>query len=371
MPHNCQLTDAGIRAAEDISKAYENGGGAQAKKVADEQYGWRSLGKGVSRVAFDPSGSDSPITFVVGADERSATHSHGDGECVVKVSRPHHRQMSEEIRQWKLISGEKISDKPWEKLEPITAPVLDWDKAEHRWLTMPKGETAGVNEGDVSTVRNHAREAGFLAADIHPDNVAIFDTQPKIIDLGHDFKYTGFTEWDRWESYEDFLERIGCVDVYTKERRRQFQETMFGPPYNMPGDPYYNQQTHTRFTLGGNLVRLELYVTEYPKSVVDKTEVANAIDRVVDVEEAWRQINVDVMNVGGGYAPKVTSTHAKHEGPTIADVESFLSAFYDRYETVFGVLVADAEPPSTPDPPEYDPDTPDVLDEIQQTFSDL
>ncbi len=370
MSHNCQLTDEGIRAAERVSEAYEEGGGAQAKKIADEIFGWEPLGKGVSRVAFDPSTGDKPIKFVMGADERSAVHSHGDGECVIKISRPHHRQMSEEIRQWRLISGDKISEKPWEKLEPVTAPVLDYDKAEHRWLTMPKGDTQSATMDDVSTVTRIAREAGFLASDIHQDNVAIFDTQPKMIDLGHDFKYTGYTEWQEWDAYEDFLERIGCEDVYTKERRRQFQEVMFDAPLDMPGDFYYNRQTRTRFTLGGNLVEMNLYVTEFPMKVTSKEEVAAAIDKVVDVEEAWRQITTDVMNVGGAYAPKVEAAHAKHEGPPISEVQPFLSVFYDRYEAIFGSIMPDETPERDVSLPDFDPER-DILGDIESEFAGL
>jgi len=370
MPNNCQLTDDGIRAAEHISEVYEDAGGAEAKKVADMTFGWKSLGKGVSRVAFDPSESDKPITFVMGADERSANHSHGDGECVIKVSRPHHRQMSEEIRQWRLISGDKISDKPWEDLKPVTAPVLDYDKAEQRWLTMPKGDTRSVTQGDVTTVTKHAREAGFLAADIHPDNVAIFDTQPKMIDLGHDFKYTGYTDYKRWDAYEDFLERIGCVDVYTKERRRQFQDVTFNAPRDMPGEFYYNKGPRTRFTLGGNLVEMKLYATQFPMSETSKEEVAAAIDKVVDVEEAWRKVRTNVMNVGGAYAPEVKAVHAKHEGPTISEVQPFLSVFYDRYEAIFASVMPDETPEREVSLPDFDPER-DILGDIEEEFAGL
>lgn len=368
---DCTLFPSGRRAAEHISRVLNDHGPSAARKTAQNEYGWEPLGQGISRVAFQSQDSAEQVAFEVTPNATDQQYIEDSDRCVIKVGIPGSGQMVEEIRQWRLISGEKASDEPWEELKPVVAPVKDWDRDNYRWLTMPLGNTRDVDAGDVSEVVDYAEKQGFMAADIHDGNIALFDGQPKIIDFGHDFKYTGYTEAERWTEYEERLERMGCRDVYSEPKRRQFWEFYWRHPLRLPGLPYESEPSHTMFTKGADLKEMELYGSVIPKEVAERITVENVLDEVINVEEAWRGMRTFVTEYGEGFVPGVSASHAGRAGPNLDEVEPFLEVFYDRYDAAFAKVVPEDYEYETAGSPASPPTGTPVLEQIEQEFQNL
>jgi len=366
---DCMLFEAGRNAAEHISTILDEQGKMAAKKAARKQYGWAPLGSGVARIGF--TADEEQIAFEVAPQSSSPEYIEDDKRCVIKISTPRSGQNLEEIDQWRKIDGKQNVAEPWDRLKPFVAPVKDYDREKFRWLTMPLGKTDPVGMNHVREIEDGAREVGFFVTDIHEDNVALFgdDNEPRIIDLGSNFKYTGYTEPQRWRAHEEFLERMGCRDVFLQSRRRQFEEVIFRHPLRLDGFPNEADESFIKYTKGGNVVEMKIYGSIVPDDVATRVEVETMLDEVINVRETWRGLTPKVQGFRDGFGTMVKSSHTKHEGPTIQDVESFLEVYFDRLDAALGeVIPTDYEPNEGYDPPEYDADSEDILDSIERAF---
>lgn len=367
----CQLTEEGRDAADHLSEVFGDHGPLAARNEAREVYGWEPLGKGVSRVAFGAEDGEENEVFDPDYGGEGGKFVSDPGECVIKVGAPHSGQNEVEVKQYQKIAGERDDGLPWERLEPIVAPVQDWDPAEYRWLTMPKGDTESVTQGDASDLVRFAEKQGFFANDIHGSNVAQFGDEVRIIDLGHDFKWTGYTEPERWDAHIDRLEQMGCIDVYSEPRGRLFREVFWGSPLRLPGYPYGQKVNTAKYTKGATLERLEVYGTRIPKEVTTKSRLEDALRETLEVESAFDRLAPHVDVTTDSFIPRLDSGRVRNESIGISTVEEFLLEWYDAYDTTFAAIVpAEVNETVSADPPELQGGA-EIIDEIEEEFESL
>ena len=335
---DCTLTDAGVTAAVDISEVLDSEGPPAAKRYALDKYGWEPLGSGVSRIAFASDGDPDVAAFQVVPRADVANYVADPEACVIKVGAPKAAQMRTEIQQWRKISGAESSEEPWENLAPYVAPVADFDRGAYRWLTMPRGDTEAADAGDLAVLQEAVGKAGFTPSDLTASNIALFDDGAKVIDIGMEFVYTGYTPQQRWDVHRDRLRQAGCREV-TGGVYRSFQRQYdFLPPERLPGEPYTMRESFLRYTQGGELLGMELYGTKLSAAETDEPAVQETFDDVIQMDDFLSGAQARIRRTGGGMVPTLFMSTTTGQGPPLVDVEVFLAAYYDRYDTHFARL---------------------------------
>lgn len=151
----CVLTQEGKELANEVADEIDE---TKPKESFWEVRGLKMIGEGESRVAVVP--------IVDGLME-------GD-ECVIKFSLDEvPEQNRAEIANWK-------SAPPGVK--EVLAPVTDHDP-DGEWLVMPRATEFGTPV-DLVRIETQLEEHGWSCRGLHPENIGIFDGEPKALDYG-------------------------------------------------------------------------------------------------------------------------------------------------------------------------------------------
>lgn len=385
---DCELTDRGVDAAETISEELEQMGPEAARQLAEEVYGWKRLGTGVARQAYEtPSaGPQQQVAFELPASMRETTETYvrGTHDCVVKVATPRHGQTATEIAQWRAANGERglraaitdPADGDITDIRPYLAPISDYDRDANRYLVMRQLETrdrsdtrdaAGGLRGEIQD------ETGWVMTDIHEDNVGFHRDVPYIIDYGHEVVWSGSTPAQRVDAFEDALENAGVRDIFTRPHRIGQRQTFFRHPLDLPGLPYETEESEVRTTRDGRLLEMELFGSLIPTAAATRIEVENALDEVVDTSAILRNTTVEVEGFPQGWLPKARATGRRGKGAPLSEIEAFVTEFYDRYRAIFaGVIPDDFEPDTDVEQDlQDDIEGAEILDEIEDEVNDL
>lgn len=379
-----QLTDRGVEAARHLSEVLDEKGAGSARMVARESYGWKSLGHGVARHVYETAetGLQQQIAFDPGdpllEDDPYMT---GSTPSVIKIATPNHGQTSTEIAQWNQISGDRYygdslppagADGFWGDLRPYIAPISDYDGSEYRWLVMRKLDPeppADKPSVGGSLGREILQQTGWQSSDLHDDNVAYHNGDAYVIDYGHEFQWSGWTEAERIDAFEDALEQAGCRGVYFYRMNRG-SRWEWGHPERLPGRPYEVLASELRATQGGRTVNLKLRGPVIPDAGATRIEVEDALDEVLDTPDTLRGVTTDVQGVSDGWLPVVKATYAFGQGPPLSETERFITAYYDQFDTIMPPLVSEYVEASDPDPPELDEEQ-TILQDIIEDFESL
>ena len=378
---DCTLTRRGAQAARHVSSVLDEQGKKAARKVARQSYGWKNLGYGVARHVYETSsiGVDEQVAFELSNNLDDAIDPFMDGshDCVLKVSTANHGQTAMEVAQWEHITGRKYHDQildppgedgKWSDLRPYLAPISDYDDGEYRWMVMRKLDTEpppGEPQVGDSLARQIQQQTGWVAGDLHDDNIAYHNGDAYVIDYGHQFSWSGWTTAERIEQFEDALDHIGCRDVYWRRIGRKESVTEFGHPLDLPGKPYGQRSSRVRTTRGGRATQIELYGTIIPSNGTTRVEAEEALAEALDTPAKLRSIRANVKNKGDGWVPEVKASYNTGYGPTLSNIQHFITVFFDRYDTAFAPHADEFIQARTPDPPEVD-DEQMILDDIRE-----
>lgn len=390
---DCELTQAGIEAALDVSETLDREGPTSARQLAEEVFGWRELGSGVSRHVYqsERSGPGQQMAFDLPEsmrDTAQSKHVRGSDPCVIKVATPGHGQTRVEIEQWLTITSSPAGgiglDEPpeegnWSDLRPYIAPLGDFDGPKARWLTMLKLDPMTEESREQAAfdlVENIQRETGWYTPDLHDDNVAFTaDGTPYVVDYGHEFTFAGWTDNERLEQWREALETIGCRDVAMRRRRRVNRVTTFRSPLRLPGLPFESEDSQVDMTQGGRLVDMTLHGSIIPTEAATRRVVENVLDEVLDDPATLRRATPKVEGFGQGWVPKVTISASRRAGPRLSETEAFITTFYDRYDAAFAAVVPDdfdfETPGGSPPSPLEVEETEGILADIEEEFESI
>lgn len=152
---DCELTATGRSAADDVAEMIE--GGTKPTRSLYEQHGFERIGTGESRDAVIPLSED-----------------HITGDCVIKFEREWPAEQNPaEIANWNAAPSE---------VQEVLAPVVDHGEFK-QWLVMPRAEQFGTPVHLVM-IEEVLEENGWSCRGLHPENIGLFNGQPKALDYG-------------------------------------------------------------------------------------------------------------------------------------------------------------------------------------------